>query len=263
MNVYLQEIKIYWKSWLIWTVSTVAIAALFLTIFPTFSQNAIEVKKLLAGFPASIRQAFGISLDNIATFKGYYNYIFPYIMLCGAIQAMILGVSLFSKESREKTADFLLSKPISRQKIATAKLMASFSSILCTSLVYIPTIYFIAQKICDTTIDVKSYLLVSLCLPFIQLVFTAIGIFISMIVSRIKGVLPISLGVVLAFYFLDMIYKIMSSNAIRYISPFSFFDLQFIIENNKYQNGYLLLSVTLSILLIIASQIIYQRKDIA
>ena len=68
---------------------------------------------------------------------------------------------------------------------------------------------------------------------FVQLLFLAVGIFISVIVSKIKSVLTVSLATVFAFYFLGMFSGTTGEEAKRYLSPFKYFDTAYIIETFK------------------------------
>ena len=76
----------------------------------------MPLKKYLKDYPEPVRKALGLSVDSISSILGFYSYIFLYITLCGAIQAMNLGTSIISKEVSEKTADFLLTKPVTRHR---------------------------------------------------------------------------------------------------------------------------------------------------
>ena len=106
MNMYLHELKAYRKTTIIWNVALVGSLLLFLSFFPSLARDADEYKQLLEGYPEELRKAIGLSVDSLTSLLGYYSYIFVYLKLCGAIQAMMLGVSIVSKETREKTADF-------------------------------------------------------------------------------------------------------------------------------------------------------------
>ena len=46
------------------------------------------------------------------------------------VHAAMLGADIISKEERDKTAEFLFVKPISRNKIIISKLLGSFSQYL-------------------------------------------------------------------------------------------------------------------------------------
>ena len=133
MNMFLHELKAYRKSAIIWTTALVALVVLFLSMFPSFSREAEEFKKLLEGYPEALRRALGLAVENIGSILGFYSYVFLYISLVGAIQAMNLGMSIVSKEVRDKTADFLLTKPVTRTKIMTSKLLAAVASLVITN----------------------------------------------------------------------------------------------------------------------------------
>ncbi|MEN6317341.1 MAG: ABC transporter permease, partial [Syntrophaceae bacterium] len=48
MNMYLFELKSMRKSTIIWTCALVALAALYLSIFPSMANSAADFKKLLS-----------------------------------------------------------------------------------------------------------------------------------------------------------------------------------------------------------------------
>ncbi|MEH7248384.1 ABC transporter permease subunit [Neobacillus niacini] len=259
MNIMLHELRVYRKSTIIWTISLVGVAALFMSFFPSFTKDTEEFTKLLEGYPVELREAFGINLDNFFSILGFYCYGLSFVTLCGAIQAMNLGTSIVSKEVREKTADFLLTKPVTRNAVLTNKLLAALISIILTNIVYIVAATLLANQVATEDFSVKIFILLSLTVFFVQLLFLAIGIIISVIVPRIKSVLTVSLAVVFAFYFLGMF---SSEEAKRYLSPFKYFDTAYIMDNSRYEMSFLITGAIIIILAIAASYYTYGKKDI-
>src|SRR5665647_1887909 len=102
MNMYLHELKSLRKSAIIWLCAMIALAALYFSIYPGIAADAENFKKLLSGYPESVRAMLGISLEGITSILGFYSMVFSFITLCGAIQAMNVGVSILSKETRER-----------------------------------------------------------------------------------------------------------------------------------------------------------------
>jgi len=92
--------------------------------------------EMLAKFPKELLIAFGMDNLNYATILGYISFYFLFIQLCLAIQAGNFGFGLVSIEENEMTADFLLTRPVSRMKILTSKILAAISSMLLTDLVF-------------------------------------------------------------------------------------------------------------------------------
>jgi ABC-2 type transport system permease protein len=259
MNILLHELRAYRKSTIIWMISLVGVAALFMSFFPSFTKDTEEFTKLLEGYPVELREAFGIDLDNFFSILGFYCYGLSFVTLCGAIQAMNLGTSIVSKEVREKTADFLLTKPVTRNAVLTNKLLAALISIILTNIVYIVAATLLANQVATEDFSVKIFILLSLTVFFVQLLFLAIGIIISVIVPRIKSVLTVSLAVVFAFYFLGMF---SADEAKRYLSPFKYFDTAYIMGNSSYETSFLIIGAIIIILAIAASYYIYGKKDI-
>jgi ABC-2 type transport system permease protein len=262
MNIFIHELKAYRKSTIIWTISLVVIAGLFMSLYPAFSKDAEEFTKLLEGYPAAVRDAFGIDLEHFFSILGFYCYALSFITLCGAIQAMNLGTSIVSKEVREKTADFLLTKPVTRTHVLSSKLLAALSSLLITNIVYLAAASLIANQVKTADFSFKIFIMLSITVLFVQLIFLAIGIILSVIVPKIKSVLTVSLGTVFAFYFLGMLSATSGDEAKRYISPFKYFDTAYIMENSSFEASFLIAGTVIIILAIAASYYVYTKKDI-
>lgn len=263
MNIYLNELKSLRKSAIIWVGSMFALALLFLSIYPTVADDAADFKLLLTNYPASIREMLGINLDYITSLVGFYSMIFSFIILCGAIQAMNLGVSILSREVRERTADFLLVKPVSRSVIISAKLLAAFTIILFTNIVYFAFTMTTANIVKTEDYNNKTFFLINLTMLFVQFIFLAIGLVISVFFRKIKTVLPISLGVVFGIYIAGALLATgKDGKSLRFLSPFQYFDLTYIIKHSGYETGYLVLSAVIVVVCIAVSYVVYNRKDI-
>lgn len=262
MNIFLHELKTYRKSTFIWSISLMMIVVLYLSFYPSFAQDAEGFKKIMEGYPEAIRNALGVNLGNFFTILGFYCFPLSFITLCGAIQAMNLGTGIISKEVREKTADFLLTKPITRSTILTSKILAALTSIVITNIVYLATASIMAFQVKTEDFSFKLFIMLSLTVFFIQLIFLAIGIIISVIVPKIKSVLTVSLATVFAFYFLGMFSDTTGDEVKRYISPFKYFDTAYIMKHASYEAPFLIAGSVIIILAIVASYIVYAKKDI-
>ncbi len=263
MNMYLHEVKAMRKSAIIWTCALIALATLYLMIFPSMANNVADYKKLLEGYPPQIREILNINLNYISSVVGFYSMVFSFIILSGAIQAMNIGVSLLSKENRERTADFLLVKPVSRSKIVTEKILAALTILVLTNIVFNAVTIIIANSVKTSSFDVKLFFMINLSMFFVQLIFLALGLCISVFFKKLKSVLPISLGVVFGFYMIGaLVVAGSNSDVARYISPFEYFNLNYIIKNGSYEVSYLIASVIIILIALVASYIIYIKKDI-
>ena len=205
MNIYFHELKAYKNSTFIWTFSLIALVILFMSMFPSISRDVEVFKELMEGFPEAVRKALGLEIESLGTILGFYSYIFLYVTLFGAIQAMNIGTSIISKEVRDKTADFLLTKPVSRSKILTSKLMAALTTLIITNVVYVVAASIIVSQVKTEAYNIKIFLMITLTLFFVQLIFLSLGIIISVLVPKIKSVLTVSLGTVFTFYIIGLL----------------------------------------------------------
>ncbi|MBO9129398.1 ABC transporter permease subunit [Bacillus sp. 165] len=262
MNIFFHELKAYRKSTMIWTLSLIGIVLLFMSLFPSIAKDIDEFQKVMEGFPEAVRQVLGIQLDSIGTVLGFYSYAFFYITLCASIQGMNLGVSIISKEVREKTADFLLTKPVSRTTVLTSKLLAAVVSLVITNIVYLIAANIMISQVTTEDYSMKTFILISLSMFFVQLIFLAIGIIISVVFSKIKSVLTVSLGTVFCFFFLSMLASTSGDEAKRYLSPFKYFDTAYIMEHASYEASFLYAGAGIVVIALIASYIVYTKKDI-
>jgi ABC-2 type transport system permease protein len=240
----------------------VLIIALFMSFYPAFAKDADNFKKIMEGYPEAIRNAIGFNLGNFFTILGFYCFPLSFITLCGAIQGMNLGTSIVSKEVREKTADFLLTKPVTRTMVLTSKLLAALVSIVITNIIYLIVTIYMTFQVKTADFSLKILILLSLTMFFIQLIFLAFGVLISVIVPKIKSVLSVSLTTVFVFYFVGMFSSTTGEAAKRYLSPFKYFDTAYVIKHSSYEGSFLLVSAIIIILAITASYFVYAKKDI-
>lgn len=263
MNMYLYELKSLRKSAMIWTCVLIAIAALYLSLYPSMTRDAQNFQKLLGGYPPAVRAMLGINLAYVTSILGLYSFAFSFVTLCGAIQGMHLGASILSKESRERTADFLLVKPVSRISIVTAKLLAALTIFIATDIVYYAASFTITNAVKMSDFSGKLFLMINLTLFFLQVIFFSLGIVVSVFFQKLKSTLPISLGVVFGFYMIGALIATGSSNeTTRYLSPFKYFDISYILQHSAYEAPYMLTGAAVVIIAIFVTYIIYMKKDI-
>ncbi|WP_071461473.1 ABC transporter permease subunit [Bacillus massilinigeriensis] len=263
MNMYFHELKALRKSTILWALSFSAIVVVFLSLFPSISADAADFKEMLASYPESVRKAVGLELETFFSFLGYYSYTFVYISLCGSVQAMNLGLSVLSKESREKTADFLLTKPVKRSEIYTAKVMAALTSIAATNVVYQAAAWLMASQVAEEGYNRMAFFQISLILFFLQLIFLFLGLMLSVLIKRMKAVLTVSLGVTFGFFILSMLIATGDGGeAKRFLTPFQYFDPLYTISNGWYDTPYLAAGVIIVLFAFAASLYLYWRNDI-
>jgi ABC-2 type transport system permease protein len=261
MNVYFQELKTFVRSAFNWTLAMLLTLTVFMFMFPAISKDIGLMNEILSNFPPEFTRALGLSTLDLSDVIGYYAYAFMYIVLIGSVYALKIGISVLSEETRVKTADFLLSKPISRTAIVTAKIMSVLTLLLCQTIIFIIGSLVITQFLSNQYVDKNTFLLITLSLLLVQLFFAAFGLLLSVIISKIKTVLPITLGVVFGFWALQMLNQSLEGSQLAYITPFAYFDPSQIIASGGYEPIYLGIDLTMIVIFTILTYVIYNKKD--
>lgn len=263
MNIYLFELKAGLKKTIAWSVALALILLLFMSLFSLFKQDAADTIKIFEGFPPAFRSAFGMYLDKFFTIPGFYAFIFGYASLCGGIQAMHYGLDVITKEQRMKTADFLMTKPATRFHVLAAKFLAVLSLIVITNVIFFSASWFMALQVSDGEVfDAKAFNLIAFSMFLIQLFFLSFGIMVGSLSKKMKSVLPSTLGLVFLFYATSMLGSIIGEEKVHYLTPFKFFETNYIIENGGYETQYGIWLIVLLVVFAAVSYVKYTRREI-
>lgn len=264
MNIFKYEFGMYRKSILVWTLSIGALIVMFMAFYPTFGKDAEFMEKMLANYPEDMLKAFGMSGGlPLSSVTGYLAFAFAFTQICIAIQAANYGFSFLSIEEREFTADFLISKPVSRVQILSAKFGAACLALFVTSIfVWLSTLGAIELFRDGKEYDLNHVIVLLTSLIFFQLFFLTIGMVVSVLVKRIRSVLTFSLGLSFGTYILNAIGAIVGGSTLKYLSPFSHFEPGYILEHGKYDIGMVSISFIIIVASLVVTYVMYPKRDI-
>lgn len=256
----MQELRQNRNSTIVWTMAMIAIAGMYISIYPSISQNA-AVADVYNNFPEAFKKTFGISDNFLSAFSGIYALVLNLVLLTGAVQAMNLGTGITSKEVLERTADFLLTRPISRLSVLRQKLLTVFLLILVTDLVFMAVDWALIQALIEDPFRFRTFMTSTSSLLLVQLFFISFGFLLGSVLPRIKSVIAVSLPAVFGFYIVGLLDTVVGEK-IKYMTPFKFFNVNMLAAGGSYEPGMLVYAAVLSIAALIASFVVYQRKDI-
>ena len=263
INIYKHEFKMRLISVSIWSTAVGALILVFTSLFSSFAQQAVIMNEMLAKFPPQLLAAFGLNGEDLSTVLGYFSFIFLFVQLCLAIQASNYGFSLVSVEEREWTADFLLTKPVKRHQILTGKLLAALTGLTMTNIVvWISSFGFISLFKGDMTYETSTLLLLLLSIVVFQLFFLSVGLVISLLVKRIRSVMPYSMGLGFGMYVLSVFGSLLGTNLLEKITPFKHFDPNYMIQHGSYDLPLALISASVIVIALAGSYVLYTRRDI-
>jgi ABC-2 type transport system permease protein len=240
-----------------------ALIFVFFSFFTAFADQAEMMTEMLAKFPEELLIAFGMNNLNYSTILGFISFYFLFIQLCLAIQAGNFGFGLVSIEENEMTADFLLTRPVSRTKILTSKILAAISSMLLTDLVFWVSMFTAISIFGEgREYDIPTLLLLLFGIVLFQLFFFSVGLVISLLVKRVRNVTPYSLGLAFGAYVLSAFSGVFGDVKLEYITPFKHFEPAYIIEHAAFNTPLIIINVLITLLSLAASYWLYKRRDI-
>lgn len=263
MNMFLHEVKAARRAMLIWSCALCAWIILLSSFYPTLSSNAAGITKILAGYPEAVRNVLGLSADSFKDFLGYYSFAFQGVIELGAVQAMMLGAFIIFKKVRDKTADFLFTKPIKRKQIMTSKLLAAGVTLAMTNVIYLIVASIMVYLVAAESVNMRVFLMISITLFFVQLIFMSFGTLVAVLFPRMKSATAVSIGA-LFFYLIayDVLKPMVGGYAVRFAVPFEYFGNEYIIKNASYEAPFVLTTILLIAVSLAASYFLYSVKDI-
>lgn len=247
---------------IIWIITLCVITLTFLSVYPSMATQIDTFREVISRYPKALLTIINFRFEIFFSIYGFLSYLMTFIWIAGAIQAMNLGLNALGKETSGKTADFLLSKPVSRNSILGQKFLAIFTIIVITNLAFTTIIVTSSRFISPSTFNLKLNVLIALSLFFVQIFFLVIGFLMGAVLPKIKTAVSISLPVVFGFFILSSFSSILDKPEAYCLSPFKYFDALYIFRNGHYEYKYLWTLLGLGILCTVASYLIYNRKDI-
>jgi len=262
MNVLLQEIIQYRKGLLAWIIGLSLGALMFMPFLPAFADNVDSMKDFLAGMGQTLTGAIGIDFEVFFGPLGFFNYIYSFILLAAGIQALALGLRIIAKETRFKTADFLLTKPKSRISIYLQKVFAGIICLIITQVVVGLVCLFSLMAFSSQSFPMQTFLLLVSTLSTMQFFLFTLGILIAALIPKLKQTIGVAIGITLLFYVLYMVANVTEDELYNWFTPFKYFEGNYIITNQSYDTQMLVLGLSLTLLFFVVGLVVYRRRDV-
>jgi len=263
--LFYMELRRNARSLVIWSLIISLLIFLTMSFFRTVTQYQQQIEKMVQIIPMAAMKMRGFSnISDIFSIMGFYaaNNI-VYMMLLGSIYSIVLSSNILLKEEYGKTAEFLMSRPITRNEIFFSKLSVAFLNILILNLIATAVSLIAIESFRKSEFNLPPFLILSLYTLMLNLLFGSLGFIIAVVTKRAKPVTFTCVGIVLVFYFLYSISRIPGINGdFGYLSPFKWVDVEVLSPTYTFE----LIRVTgfsgITILLILVSGFLYRRKDI-
>ena len=263
MNVFRFELRRAWVGAAVWTLVLAGLlCGLIAGALPAFLESRAAVENMLAGFPPAFAAAFGLQMDNLFSFGGFYAFGFLYYSLFGAIMASGIGLDLFSREKREKCMDFLLTKPRARRHLFFEKLLAALLLLLASNAVFVACSLALYRAYAPAPQVMGRALLAASALLLTELLFLAIGACAAVFARRVRSVSGTATAIGFAGFLLSALHSLLEEEKLRYVTPFKYFDAAKAFFDGSFERNYALTGAALTLVLIAAAYVRYTSEDV-
>lgn len=258
-----REFKINLKSLVLWTVILVAMYVLIFIAYPNLITEDTKsgLQQMMSTMPQEMLAAFNMDIVGIESAFGWFKTEgFVFLTLLGGLYAAIIGSTILVKEEGDKTIEFLCSKPVSRSKIVTSKILCGVINILIfTGVITLANALALARY---DDFELKQFLMISLLPILLYYMLFFITMFLSTFFRKTKKSMSVGIGIVFLSYFMQIIGNMGDNLSIlKDISIFEFVSSRYIILNNHINMTYFCIGLGIIVLCIIGTYQKYNRKE--
>ena len=263
-SIYFKELKRNRKSFFLWTPILVFICILLTALYP---QVAGDFKALINAKMVSenMQDFFGMRMDLWTNVLNYFSTYYGFhVIILSSIFSMVVGCTIIAKEEGDGTADFLLTRPLTRNQIVLSKICAYLTLLIALHIILSALILIMFSLVQNKNgYNMKSFWVMESYGFLLNLFFGFMGMFLSVLIKRGKSFVGPGVGIVLGSFIFEAISRIDASvRWLGYISPFYFVDFKVYKTDYGFTWWMVLFLIGSSAAFIYATFTVYRRKDI-
>ncbi len=263
-NLIKTELKRDTKIFLIVTLSLTGFFCITLSMYSVMKESMMDIASLYSSMSPAIMKAINFSDGQWNHVLGFYSTYFGYyIPLMAGAYSIFLGVSILSREEQNKTAEFLLAKPISRKEVISSKLSVLIFFIFLLNLtVWLNGVLWTGfiSGFKETFVQISILHTYGL---FICIFFGVLGFFITVLMKRAKAIIGPAIGIVMFMFMFDMIIRITDkAQFLLYLTPYKYMNVNVMPEDYNMEWWRPGVMAAASVALILLSYLFYKKKDI-
>ena len=262
MHIIKRELRANAKSLLIWSVVMIIFIFLMVSEFSAYYNNP-EMGAILDSMPEQMMRAFSMEGSNLTTTTGFVSIASVYFYLVLGVFAVLIGSNIISKEERDKTAEFFLTLPVSREQVIFSKWMAAI--INCIAITAVTGLSLIISMI-SYDLDSAFFKFIGLLMIAVfmtQMIFLSLGMLLSSVLKRYKASGKISAAILMLLYMVSVISSISNKlENLKYLTPFKYFESAKLLANGEFELKYLLITLGIIVVSMAGTFIIYPKRDL-
>lgn len=262
MNLFRKELKTGLKPFLFWTLGLFALIFAGIVKSSAAMADGAFMIELIGKFPRIVIAVMGMANIDISNFEGFYAVLMQYIFVFTAVYGAHLGNNAVSRESVDKTYEFLFTKPRARSFILARKLLAALVYLTAYAVLNVLFSALAVQQLGLSENYTALFVRFSAALWLVGLVFFALAsLFAAGIRSAERGARAGNLAVV-ACYALAVVHDLLERpGVLRFFTPFRYFLNQELVAGG-FPLLYVVLSVALAGAFFALAFIRFERRDL-
>jgi len=263
MNIFKREMRANRKSLIVWCIGVLFIVGGGMSKYAALSNAGDSINELMAQMPTSLQAIMGIGSLDLATVDGYFGLLYLYLVIMASIHAAMLGASMISKEERDKTAEFLFVKPISRATVISAKLGTSIVIVVVFNLVTLLSSIVFVDFFNEGDSLTSEVALLMVGMFMMQLLFLFLSAAIAAFVKKPKLSIPISTGILLVTFIMSVGIDLKSDlDGLKYVTPFKYYEAKNLLHDGGFDGIFVVLSFLLMAASILTTYVFYRKRDL-
>lgn len=240
----------------------VALLGLFtVAFFPSVKASSAALEEYIQNLPPAFRTAFGI--DSFGTVEGFLAtelYQFGWVILLGVYFGYRAG-SLVAGDAEDRGIDLWLATPVPRTRLVVERYLSLVPTMvaanLLTPLAVLPAIAAIGEPV-----PIEGVLAVhALSMPYF-LATAALGLVVSVLVSRESTASRGALGLVFGLYLVDSLAAVGDVGWLGAVSPTRYFDPTGILLHGEYDPAGALILLGVAAGGVALAVAVFRRADI-
>lgn len=260
-TILIREIKLNFKSFLIWSISVGLMGLSCILLYQSMEGDMKDMADMFSNMGA-FSDAFGMSTLSIATLKGYFaTEVGTVHGLGSAMFAAILAIDILSKEEDKHTGEFLFSLPVSRSKVVAAKgicvaILLALFTVIC-AVFYVTGFVYLKEEL-----PIGEFISFMLRQLLMNIEIAAICFGISAISGKSK--MGTGLGIALVFYVYDLIGRVVPDlKDYLFIGPYSYANASEVFSGVKTAGGAFITAIAVILCTTVFAYVCYDKRDLA
>ena len=258
LNLLIYEIRSRWRAILGWSFGLILFGAVYISIFPGLFEQMTEFKDL------SIYKIVGMQLGSI---EGYMaSVVLVYFSILLGIYCIIASTSTLAGEEDNGTLELIVTMPLSRWQILTAKAIAlSVVALFIMIIASIGNAFILALVKINNPINVTPFGLFTALMSSLPLAlaFIMIGLFLgALLPNRRLSVTVMTIFFIASFFGENIAGMVKSLEPIRYFSLFNYYNTTETIFTDGAQLSDILILIGIAAIFFILALICFSSRNI-